>query len=145
MKSRLTLLIGIGVACLIVVAIVLLPRGTDTGTADQADKQAAVVQPGIMAREPVIAMPAAQTSEPPLTQDTVPVTGETPQTPALEPEIRAALKEMLNTSSEGLVEEQLENGGTRIDLQGRFRTAPVAIIDADGEVQIRDYTYLPKE
>jgi len=64
------------------------------------------------------------------------------QVPALDPEIRAALGELLNTSSEGLVEET-RNGVTSIDLQGRFRTAPVATIDKDGNVQITDYSYLP--
>jgi len=64
------------------------------------------------------------------------------QAPALEPEIRAALNEMLNTSAEGLVEET-RNGATSIDLQGRFQTAPVATIDENGNIQITDYSYPP--
>ena len=66
-----------------------------------------------------------------------------PQTPTLEPEIRDALGNILNTSSEGLVEET-HNGVTSVDLQGRFRTAPVATVDESGNVQITDYTHLPK-
>lgn len=65
------------------------------------------------------------------------------QVPALEPEIREALSKMLNTSSEGLVEET-RNGVTSVDLQGRFQTVPVATIDENGDVQITDYTHLPK-
>ncbi len=65
------------------------------------------------------------------------------QAPALEPEIREALGNMLNTSSEGLVEET-RNGVTSVDLQGRFQTAPVATIDEDGNVQITDYSHLPE-
>lgn len=68
---------------------------------------------------------------------------EKQQAPELEPEIREALSNMLNTSSEGLVEET-HNGVTSVDLQGRFQTAPVATIDEDGNVQITDYSHLPK-
>ncbi|VAW75545.1 hypothetical protein MNBD_GAMMA15-2442 [hydrothermal vent metagenome] len=64
--------------------------------------------------------------------------------PVLEPEIREALGEMLNTSSEGLVEET-RNGVTSVDLQGRFQSVPVATIDEDGNVHITDYTHLPKD
>ncbi|HHJ17823.1 MAG TPA: hypothetical protein ENJ80_14115 [Gammaproteobacteria bacterium] len=64
------------------------------------------------------------------------------QVPALEPEIRAALGDILNTSSEGLVEET-RNGVTSVDLQGRFQTAPVATIDENGNIQITDYSHLP--
>lgn len=65
------------------------------------------------------------------------------QAPALEPGIREALGKMLNTSSEGLVEET-RNGVTSVDLQGRFQTVPVATIDENGNVQITDYSHLPK-
>jgi hypothetical protein len=64
--------------------------------------------------------------------------------PPLEPEIRKALGEVLDTSSAGLVEET-RNGVTGVDLQRRFRTAPVATVDAHGNVQITDYSSLPKE
>lgn len=68
-----------------------------------------------------------------------------PALPApLDPEIRQALGRMLNTSSEGLV-EHTRNGVTSVDLQGRFRTVPVATIDANGEVRITDYSHLPPE
>ena len=60
----------------------------------------------------------------------------------LEPEIRKAIQELVNTSSEGLVEEQT-NKGINVDLQGRFRTAPVATINENGEVEIQDYTSPP--
>jgi hypothetical protein len=72
------------------------------------------------------------------------VTAARQQVPALEPETREALGKILNTSSEGLVEET-HNGVTSVDLQGRFRTAPVATVDEDGNVQITDYSHLPKK
>ncbi len=87
--------------------------------------------------------PAAQTSlQPPAAAPE----GSQPkqQQPKLDPEVREALNEMLNTSSEGLVEET-RNGVTSVDLQGRFQSVPVATIDEDGNVQITDYTHLPKE
>jgi len=66
------------------------------------------------------------------------------QPPPLEPEIREALGKTLNTSSEGLVEET-RDGVTSVDLQHRFQTAPVATVDENGNVQITDYSHLPKE
>ena len=64
-------------------------------------------------------------------------------TPELEPEIREALSEILNTSSEGLVEEQAAHGAVGLNHRGRFQTAPVATVDPEGNVQIRDYSSLP--
>jgi len=60
----------------------------------------------------------------------------------LEPEIRDAVREHVNTSHEGLVEEETDKG-VEMKLQGRFRTAPVATIDEKGEVTVRDYTAPP--
>ena len=67
----------------------------------------------------------------------------TKTTPRLEPEIREALSEILNTSSEGLVEEPAAHGAVGLNHQGRFQTAPVATVDPEGNVQIRDYSSLP--
>ena len=62
----------------------------------------------------------------------------------LEPEIQKALEVMVNTSSEGLVEEKTDNG-VRVDLQGRFQTVPVATINEAGELEIQDYNSVPKK
>jgi len=62
----------------------------------------------------------------------------------LEPEIQQALEKMLNTSSEGLVEEKTDNG-ISVDLKGRFHTAPVATINEKGEVEVQDYNIAPKQ
>jgi hypothetical protein len=62
----------------------------------------------------------------------------------LEPEIRAAVKELVNTSHEGLVEKETQNG-VEMNLRGRFRTAPVATVNEQGEVTVRDYTSAPAE
>lgn len=66
-------------------------------------------------------------------------------TNTLEPEIRDALGKILNSSSEGLVEETTAEGAVLLNHQGRFQTAPVATIDSDGKVQIKDYSSLPPE
>jgi len=60
----------------------------------------------------------------------------------LEPEIEKALNELVNTSHEGLVEVQTDQG-VGIDLKDRFRSAPVATIDADGQLVVQDYTSAP--
>lgn len=63
---------------------------------------------------------------------------------SLEPEIQQALEKHLNTSSEGLTEDKTDNG-YNVNLQGRFRSVPVATIKEDGELFIKDYTSLPKQ
>jgi len=74
----------------------------------------------------------------------LPVAQSVSQPQPLGPKRRKALGELLNTSSEGLVVET-RNGVSSVDLQGRFRTVPVATIDANGNIHIRDYSCLPKE
>lgn len=76
---------------------------------------------------------------------------KTPRDPAtsttgkpLEPGIRDAVRELVNTSQEGLVEEKTGNG-VEMKLQDRFRTAPVATVDEKGEVTVRDYTSPPAQ
>ena len=60
----------------------------------------------------------------------------------LEPAIHNTVKGLVNTSHEGLVEE-ITNKGVEMRLKGRFRTAPVATIEEDGAITIRDYTSVP--
>jgi len=62
----------------------------------------------------------------------------------LEPEIHEAVRQLVNTSHEGLVEEQRADG-VEVNLKGRFRAAPVATINEQGEVTVRDYTSAPVE
>ena len=62
----------------------------------------------------------------------------------LESDIHKAVKALVNTSHEGLVEEKTSKG-VEMKLKGRFRTAPVATIDEKGEVSVRDYTSPPAE
>jgi len=61
----------------------------------------------------------------------------------LEPEIQNELQKLLNTSSEGLREVVTEKG-VMVDLEDRFRTAPVATINKKGEVLIQDHISPPK-
>lgn len=60
----------------------------------------------------------------------------------LEPAIKKKLRELVNTSHDGLIEQKTDKG-VEINLQGRFRTAPVATIDDEGKITIRDYTSPP--
>jgi len=57
----------------------------------------------------------------------------------LEPEIQQALKQMTDTRSEGLVEEPAVSGYS-VNLQGRFQAVPVATVNEQGEVEIREYS-----
>lgn len=56
----------------------------------------------------------------------------------ISPEVKHALTKILNTSSEGLKEVVTENG-VMVDLEGRFKTAPVAEIKDNGEIVVIDY------
>lgn len=64
-----------------------------------------------------------------------------PQTGAVIPPPTAAAAEALvsemNTSSVGLVEEPLVDGGSKVNLQGRFQKPLVATMGADGQVTIQ--------
>lgn len=77
-----------------------------------------------------------------LPQDQSKIQPQSGEDKPLEPEIRDAVREHVNTSHEGLVEEQTDQG-VEMKLQGRFRTAPVATVDEKGEVTVRDYTVPP--
>lgn len=50
-------------------------------------------------------------------------------------DLRAALSQMVNTSTEGLKEEQLPTGGYSVDLQGRFMSAMVITVDENDAVK----------
>lgn len=53
--------------------------------------------------------------------------------PDLSTDVQEALAEMINTSSEGLVQQTLADGTVVVDLEGRFQSAMVATINADGK------------
>ena len=44
------------------------------------------------------------------------------------------LQEMLSRSDAGLYEEVLPDGTVKVNLQGRFQNASIAVIDADGNL-----------
>lgn len=44
------------------------------------------------------------------------------------------LRDAMSTSHEGLTEEPLPGGGFKLDLRGRFQSATVATVGADGTV-----------
>jgi hypothetical protein len=49
-------------------------------------------------------------------------------------ELADGLKVMLNRSTEGLVQEQQEDGSVSMDLQGRFQNVAVARVNEDGSI-----------
>lgn len=51
----------------------------------------------------------------------------------LAPELQDALARLVNTSSEGLQEQIRPDGTVIVDLQGRFQSASVVVIGADGK------------
>lgn len=65
-----------------------------------------------------------------------------PKKHALDPETDKSLKKMLNTSSDGLVEVEMDDG-VMVDLKDRFRAVPVAQVNENGEVTVIDYVSPP--
>jgi hypothetical protein len=69
---------------------------------------------------------------------TVAVDGQTGQARPLTPEearrLAEGIKELVNQSSEGLVQVRHADGSVSIDLQGRFQNVAVAKINADGTI-----------
>jgi len=63
----------------------------------------------------------------------------------LSAEMREALSQMVNTSSEGLKEKRLEDGTVIVDLEGRFRSAMVVTIGEDGKARGFCYGHAPEE
>ena len=86
---------------------------------------------------------AADNKEQP-SKSTVTNSDQANKRPKLEPKIREALKKILSTSHEGLKEENAKSG-KKINLQGRFKHAPVAIINEDGESVITEYSSIPEQ
>jgi DNA-binding protein YbaB len=68
----------------------------------------------------------------------VQVNSQTGQIQALTPEeaqkIAAGLKQMVNQSTEGLVQAQQADGSVSIDLKGRFQNVTVARVNKDGSI-----------
>ncbi len=147
MNKKLSLVV-LGIALVGVLVYVLLSATQSEKSPAISDKTASPVSSG---RSASVEPPRPEHPSPPETVNpasdntaTGPVAAPAQkQAPSLEPEIREALGKILNTSSEGLVEET-RNGVTSVDLQGRFQSAPVATIDKDGNIQITDYSQPPK-
>lgn len=68
----------------------------------------------------------------------VQVNGQTGQIKALTPEeaqkLAAGLKQMVNQSTEGLVQVQRADGSVSMDLEGRFQNVTLARVNKDGRV-----------
>ncbi len=66
------------------------------------------------------------------------VDGQTGQIQPLTPEearkLAAGLKQLVNQSTEGLVQVQHADGSVSMDLEGRFQNVTVARVDGDGSV-----------
>ncbi len=50
--------------------------------------------------------------------------------------LAATIRRLANRSTEGLVEENLPDGGVTLDLRGRFQNLPLVKLDTDGEVSV---------
>ncbi|HED52062.1 MAG TPA: hypothetical protein ENI83_00765 [Gammaproteobacteria bacterium] len=139
-KKTAFVLLGTALVGALTVFLLSTPERDGTPVAPESSSSS----PSLSANSPVTPKPPVPS---PLPSKHEPVastaTPSTPQASELEPEIRDALGNILNTSSEGLVEET-RNGVTSVDLKGRFQTAPVATIGKDGTIQITDYSHLPK-
>ena len=61
----------------------------------------------------------------------------------LSPEMREALEQMVNTSSEGLRQQTLADGTVIVDLEGRFQSAMVVTVGKDGKMQGSCYSTVP--
>ena len=62
----------------------------------------------------------------------------------LSPQMRAAIANMVNTSSEGLKEVVKDDGTVIVDLEGRFQSAMVVSIGPDGKMISTCYSSLPE-
>ena len=88
--------------------------------------------------------PPASIPSPPTPRATLPQGGLVALVPGTEvgdaaPEealLALELAPSLSTSAEGLFEEELPNGGFRVDLQGRFRQVVFARLEASGELSV---------
>ena len=78
------------------------------------------------------ALVAQQAAAPPADGDAAAAAYELPDLTALGPDLANAL----STSHVGLVEEELPEGGYRLDLQGRFRQVVFARVGADGQAAV---------
>lgn len=66
------------------------------------------------------------------------------RSPEITPDVQEALAEMINTSSEGLVQQSLSDGTVVVDLEGRFQSAMVATINPDGKAVGHCFSKDPK-
>lgn len=98
-----------------------------------------VPEPPVLPASP--ANPAAENAKNPL-HSMDPSSHAVYKSKPLEPAIHNTVRELVNTSHEGLVEEKTSKG-VGMKLKGRFRTVPVATIEEDGTITIRDYTSVP--
>lgn len=53
------------------------------------------------------------------------------------------MREALSDSSEGLVEVPWGRGGFRVDLEGRFQSAVIAVVDDGGAVKVDCVSHVP--
>ena len=122
-KRTLLLAAGLMAVCLLVAA---------PGTAAEPDPQAQPAEASTPATQaaPVAAAPAAG-----MLAFRDPVTGQLrPPTADELDAIRPQLEALFNQSSEGLEQIEMPDGSVMVDLQGRFASAVVATVAADGTV-----------
>jgi len=125
--SRLTLGTVLAVTILVTVVVKVLPRQRPRVTGSPAETS---VQVAKESKENFVTVKVAG-------QD-VRVDGQTAQLQPLTPEqarkLAAGLREIINQSTEGLVQVRQADGSVSIDLEGRFQNVAVARVDRDGSV-----------
>lgn len=110
--------------CVLVLTVPLLAGDPKPATAPAAAKETAAAQ---KTAQPIPKQTAAGGMVVQIENDTV------VRNPDLSTDVQEALAQMINTSSEGLVQETLADGTVVVDLEGRFQSAMVATINADGK------------
>ena len=111
--------------CALVAAPLLAGEGDEKKPAPQASTQAA--QPAVPTASGMVYTTDADALD----------GGEMPR------ELRDALSQMVNTSSEGLQEQVLDDGTVVVDLQGRFQSAMVVSVGSDGKLVSGCYANTP--
>ena len=97
-------------------------------------------QPGQVAPTAVVEAPDVTPEVPaaePAFVSTVPESGEDPVVGA-PVDFDAQVEAMTRRDSEGLEVETLPDGSKKIDLQGRYRQAPVARLNDEGETEVSE-------
>jgi len=106
-----------------VVKVVEVPKTKTAISKTTAQSQPSISQQTSEA-EPLKLQPTADTDAEPIIL------------PELSDELKSEIARLSNTSTEGLKKEVRADGSVYMDLQGRFQSVPIAVIDNKGKVHV---------